>query len=193
MQRASRALSGEFGNLGFYDPFLWIAWVVRWRDVWPGFDLLICFRSSLAVVSIGGKERNGGDQSTEFTGFLLVVDLVPNLRFEVLRPCSTTSYWKPYVWEFFAKAPLFLFNVGSWVDCVVLLDSLLDRVCSFSGLVYLGKKLPLSNPIEFRALWHLGVGFTLRFALLVNSVIAINYLRIYFVCLSLFSIIFFLV
>lgn len=47
-ERASRAEIGNFGDLGFLgllgflgfpDSILWIAWVVRWQDLWPGFDL----------------------------------------------------------------------------------------------------------------------------------------------------------
>lgn len=46
-ERASRADSRKFGDLGFLgfldslrdsDPIIWTAWVVRWRDLWLGFD-----------------------------------------------------------------------------------------------------------------------------------------------------------
>lgn len=46
-ERASRADSRKIGDLGFLgfldsfrhsDPIIWTTWVVRWRDLWPGFD-----------------------------------------------------------------------------------------------------------------------------------------------------------
>lgn len=209
MERASRAVSGEFGDLGFlcvfsvsgsFDPILWIAWVVRWRDLWSGFDLLLCFGTMLIVLSIGGKERMfGGGQDIDFIGFLLVIVLVlPSsivesiVRLGVLHPCSTTSFWKPIGWELFVQSPLLLFNLGSWIDSAVLLGSPFDRVCCLLVLLYFGKKIPISKPFEFRVFWLLGVDFTLRYVLhpiLINS---INCLRIYSVCLTLFSILSFL-
>lgn len=44
IERASRAPFGCLCLLGFpvrifsFDPILWVAWVIRWRKVWPGFD-----------------------------------------------------------------------------------------------------------------------------------------------------------
>lgn len=44
IERASRApflfpkILGFRLLLGFFDPILWISWVIRWRKTWPGFD-----------------------------------------------------------------------------------------------------------------------------------------------------------
>lgn len=147
-ERASRAEIGNFGDLGFLgllgflgfpDSILWIAWVVRWQDLWPGFDLpngypIFWFR----LLFDGRKSSIGGNQASisalGLLGFEMVFSTLwaEDKFFQLIARFEMQSNDRVHfgVDCFFA---LRLFDPNPYNfedDCAVLLGSSMDWMCS---------------------------------------------------------------